>query len=462
MLLGATALPAIKGPAVATAEAQEPPTVEHEVSSAPDRRAAFGAEELIAADSSNARSATPELDDEALLANSGRINDLGSALGIGDLQHAAPTGLAGTWAEPEESRLNVWWVGGELPANLQEIAAAEFPDVEIVVRDADTDYATVDRTIQDSGVLDLEGVGDVSVNVDASAVILGHPAAANPDASRASELLDMPVVTVEADIQPMASRSTDTAPLRGGALLAMFDTSVNDWGFCSSGFPVKRAANGTIAYRMLTANHCFRPVGQPNGPIVTPGSIRNGTMSNILYPGYNNGQVALFPDRDLAVMNTGLNLTNFVYGGGVNAPSSQAVEITGMQTSYILNTYLTTNGGNSGEHLVQIDNSVQISNGATNFRDSICNGCRVYVATHPNKRVAAAGGDSGGPVLGDAYNGGQKAAGLIVGGAGDETCNSPLVAVGPVPCSFDVYFSAANAVIQYLNANAGTGWSVAY
>lgn len=399
-------------------------------------------------------------DTDELLTRSGKVADLRAALGLELDATDVPEGFVGTYNSAAALTLHIWWVGGELPAPLQQIAQ-EYPEVSIAVHDADRDKNSIEAAIESSGIADAPGVNSVSTRVDGSAVIVDYSQHTGEvvDAEEYAARIDMPLVMLDgsAELPAAGGRTNDTVPANGGALIR---TPVSGTGprYCSTGFVLRRTNGSTSTYRMISASHCVS--SHPDAPIQNP--YRGGAWGNPqgvgLYPGATAGEIKQFPKHDFMVMNLGSGGTFSpnVYRGHKTS-SAEGPVVGAVPSSTGIGDMVATSGGNTGEHLGKVT--------GTRSLGTCGNECLGFIAEPVNRQTTpfmVGTGDSGGPVITASSNGAVRVAGIISTLYGGTPCNAASN-LSTSTCSDEVGYIPTKDIIAYLKErDPNATWTAVY
>jgi hypothetical protein len=219
------------------------------------------------------------------------------------------------------------------------------------------------------------------------------------------------------------TRSTDFAPFNAGGLIR----GANNTG-CSSGFAVMR---GGLPWT-ITARHCH---STPYSAWDAPNNSYGGTVATT-----SNGARLLTADG-----------IQQMFDGGWNDPNGYAKSVTGYADPSLYDP-VCTSGANSGVHCnIQVDSTwVTFDDGYGSFP--------TIEGTQRTGDIAAAQGDSGGPVfVPHTDNITVGAAGMIQGVSNQSICNPPQVHLGGVSCGQRVLWTSERAITAELNATLKTG-----
>ncbi|MEW2530537.1 trypsin-like serine protease [Streptomyces sp. NPDC047071] len=283
----------------------------------------------------------------------------------------------------ERERVALYWKGA-LPARMREAVAEARGTARVRIVAAPyslKELKTASARLQERLRAEPSLGHTVKIPTDGSGLVVaadpGRGAAAAPRGAAAlDEDLGVPVRTVREGKMKERSRTNDSSPWSGGALLKN-----NGRANCTAGFGVR---NNTGAQFILTAEHCGKAGDRyTNGAdqyIGTPG------------PAHDPHDIMLIPTSDV---------DNFMYTGGPD--DERGVRVEGWDRVY------------TGEYLCQ--------SGATSAAETggpVCNLKVLYFyndsedlveAEQMDGRTSLRGGDSGGPVYSGAANGGAIAKG---------------------------------------------------
>lgn len=211
------------------------------------------------------------------------------------------------------------------------------------------------------------------------------------------------------------TRSTDTSPFNAGGLIEGSDDS-----FCSSGFSI----NFKNETHTITARHCN----------ATPYHAYN--LSSSVY-----GSTAIDVNPGGARLLTGHG-SGLMFDGAENNAAGYTKSVTGF-ADLSLNDHVCTSGGNSGVHC-----GVKVTSLSVEFNDGYGYVQTIRGIQQTAGAIAAAQGDSGGPVLVPLPGGSDvHAAGMIQGSLGKliTSCGTVHVAV---QCSTEVEFSSTRTIVD--------------
>ena len=306
--------------------------------------------------------------------------------------HELDPGYARVAVDYNAQQVNVLWKGDVPAAILDAVADAKGLGVQVEISDApyseDDINEAAARIIESnpdtvSVVLANEDRTGLIVEVESGSKTLSTEAQSAATFARTGGI---PVEVRAGHGKPVpASRQNMGAPFKGGGAIA-YSGGVD---YCTTGFAVTVAGGQG---RLLSAYHCNNAVGaiirDGVGGVIGPVSDRNAALDSEL----------IDPDASPATIGKAYSgpwtSTGLRSVAGAVAPAD--------------NQLVCTSGSNSGEHCDQT-----VLTGAS----WSCNGttCTGFVSYNPNGGVAAAQGDSGGPVYGVRTDDRLSARGIISG-----------------------------------------------
>lgn len=279
--------------------------------------------------------------------------------------------------ELEDAQVAVWWKG-KLPARINQVinkARSTAP-----VRVGAAAYSL--RELRAAGAKVRTALGTeqprIKYAVDGSRVVVDRGARAGfARTTAALPQVGVPVEVVDNGPKMLTTRRDDWAPWIGGADL------INGNARCTSGFPVRNAANERF---LLTAGHCGS-----NG-----NTIRDGVGEFI-------GTFTADNDtHDLGLVATPGGVDDEMYIGGVD--SNAVTAVIGWDWTFA-GEYLCQSGGSSARDIGGPVCNLRVEKFNTDAGDAV-------EARQVDGAVAVRGGDSGGPVYAPAANGGVIAKGI--------------------------------------------------
>lgn len=186
------------------------------------------------------------------------------------------------------------------------------------------------------------------------------------------------------------SRTNDSDPWFGGGWMVhpAGAPGLVDDSLCSVGFAVLKGSAG----RLLSAGHCIRDEGTDTGTPHPTWDWRDGTRADLLSSASTEYSSGVLLDSLLIDPTGGTSVQ--VHGGPWNATSSSTSRYhlsVNNPDSNVEGQRVCTSGANSGEHC-------QLEIVAHNHVPCSLGWCHRWIAQSPTGGVAAASGDSGGPV----------------------------------------------------------------
>ncbi|HEX6685883.1 MAG TPA: hypothetical protein VF062_24115 [Candidatus Limnocylindrales bacterium] len=306
-------------------------------------------------------------------------------LAVEDLDEAAQGqhGFTSFTMSPAECRVDVYWKG-RLPTPVADVVDLHDGPITIVVHEnapftkAELDPAA-DRLFLDPELGYAAGVSVISstwpsqgTRVEGGVLLTDPP----PDLEAAEDFLSLELgVPVELGFDVISGddlgRKDDTAPWYSGGQL-FIEQARDEYEDCSTGFAVKDTDN----YYMLTVAHCGKAVGQ---------KAFNGDKSKQLGP--------------IAARDTGLDSATIRVPSGAGKvftgrPTSNTWIPVEKKTKVVVGQIVFTSGAATGEN-----HDIEVFDVNHSFTDK--HGWKTTDAVrakHKDGKIAAGGGDSGGPV----------------------------------------------------------------
>jgi hypothetical protein len=290
------------------------------------------------------------------------------------------------------------------------------------------------RTGELPEIASITGNGDQSGLIVAVARIVGDPTELQAAYARAA---GVPTAVIEAESPKPTKRRNDGHLWRGGSLYRI-RTYPNPYAFCTTGFPVLK--NGQA--RLLSARHC---------------AVKNNLWDDVTGDPLTNARrdARTRPVDDTMIIDPDGGTQGRVSGGFGNAArasTNYTFDVAGAG-SPSRNAKLCTSGANSGMHcgLTVLDSTMQTW---ACGRDN-CHGWRARVGVRRALRgLAAAGGDSGGPVFQIRRYGQVSARGIIYGGSDSVRCRDVRWSV--TNCYATVWFTDIERVLRGWGASIQT------
>lgn len=380
------------------------------------------------------------------------VDVAGRILALVDLHHYSS--FTSVIADPDGHGLFLCWRQGDpLPSEL--VAIVNSPGQPITVTRKDAPYSRSELDARVGTLLGSVSLGsqiggvihEVTVPEEGTGLVAGvlpfNPtvdpgqfvAVATPILSAA---VGVPVtVRVKRPSTPLVgSRRADASPWFGGARLVNY--TFNPPRHCSSGFGVTA---GGVDY-LLTAAHCFL------------GALGESVHNGVPAPNATEiGKVALATDRDVKLDAERIKITNQdgvagnrIYQGGVGVNESTD-PVVGTRRN-VVNLFVVTSGSMSGTHglLKIVDTRVRYAEVIAGIQVTFGPHVKaVALAIGPGQPVAAARGDSGGPVVQpEAQSTNVHAVGTISRGSEFFACR----VFDGTECSSDVFYPDITDVLK--------------
>jgi len=239
----------------------------------------------------------------------------------------------------------------------------------------------------------------------------------------------MPVSVTVGEPVELVSRINDFDPWKGGIFMK---SERGAW--CSTAFAVRNSGGN----RLLSAGHCDWDSDegwrQPDEWITNPGGRRQWVLKSI----------------DSMLIDTYGSTTGYVYAGQFDQKPGQPryrLKVAGSANA-ALGGLVATSGGNSGEHRGL---KVDLTSISWMVHDRVVTGMRAH--SRSRGRVAAAEGDSGGPVYHTRKDGRVGARGVISGGDTQVSCSRTTL---KARCFHRVYFVPIREVLKRWGASIKT------
>ena len=290
-----------------------------------------------------------------------------------EIERGNDAGYAGI--ELEDTQVAVWWKGA-LPARVSR--AIDRARSTAPVRVGAAAYSLRELRVAGAKVRSTLAAEQPRVKyaVDGSRVVVSLDTQASVRLMAVADV-GVPVEIIDQGPRMTASRVDDWAPWVGGADL------INGNARCTSGFPVRNAANERF---LLTAGHCGS-----NG-----NEIRDGSGEYIGWFTADNDQ------HDLGLVATPGGVDDAMYVGGVD--SNAVVGVVGWDWTFA-GEYLCQSGGSSARDIGGPVCGLRVERFNTDAGDAV-------EARQVDGAIAVRPGDSGGPVYSAAANGGVIAKGI--------------------------------------------------